>query len=100
MRSKRELQKQIQKHAEAIDCYKEAMKRLIADRDNPAVTNVQLTMNEHLIRDCNQYIKQYERNIQMLEHEMLQPPKESVQVYDHVWEQVLSGEPVKAGRLV
>lgn len=100
MRSKRELEKQIEKHEEAIDCYKGEMERLIANRDNPAVTIAQRQMNEYMIGDCENYIKQFERKIYHLRHEMAHPPKESVQVYDHVWEQVLSGEPVKAGCLV
>lgn len=100
MRGKRELQKQIEKYEEAIDCYEEEIGRLIANRDNSLVTIAQRQMNEYMIGDCKNYIKQFERKIYHLRYEMVHPPKESVQVYDHVWEQVLSGEPVKAGPLV
>ncbi|NWK72663.1 MULTISPECIES: hypothetical protein [Bacillus cereus group] len=100
MRSKRELQKQIEKYEEAIDCYKEEMGRLIANRDNPAVTIAQRKMNDYLICDCENYIKQFERKIHSLRHEIAHPPKEQENLYDSIWEQLLSGEPVKAGRLV
>ncbi|PFP51385.1 hypothetical protein COK09_27665 [Bacillus cereus] len=100
MRSKRELQKQIEKCEEAIEEYKGAMKRLEKEQDNPLIEIGQRNMNFHLIRDCQNYIKQYERNIHMLEHEMAHPPKEPVKLYDSLWEQVRSGEPVRAGRLL
>ncbi|MGG1344360.1 hypothetical protein ABE244_28165 [Bacillus toyonensis] len=100
MQSKRELKKQIEKYEEAIDCYKGEMGRLIANRDNPAVTIAQRQMNEYLIRDCENYIKQFERKIYHLRHEIAHPPKEKGNLYDSIWEQLSYDEPVKAGPLV
>ncbi|MEB8676827.1 hypothetical protein P4H08_26645 [Bacillus cereus] len=100
MRNQRELQKQIEKYEEAIDCYKGEMGRLIANRDNSAVTIAQRKMNDYLIRDCENYIKQFERKIYSLRHEIAHPPKEQGNLYDCIWEQLLSGEPVKMGRLM
>lgn len=90
--NKRELQKQIEKHEEAIEEYQNAMERLVGEQNNPATTLAQRNMNEHLIRDCKNYIKQFERHIHMLRHEMACPPKERVPMYDAIWKRVLFGE--------
>ncbi len=100
MRNQRELQKQIEKYEESIEEYQNAMERLTGEQNNPATTLAQRNMNEHLIRDCKNYIKQFERHIHMLRHEIAHPPKEQENLYDSIWEQLLSGEPVRMGRLL
>lgn len=97
---RRELQKQIEKYEEAIEGYQNIIKHLENEQSNPTITLSQRNVNEFRIAQWKQYVKVYQSKINRLRHEMAYPPKEPVQVYDHVWEQVLSGEPVKAGRLV
>ncbi|PHA61730.1 hypothetical protein [Bacillus wiedmannii] len=100
MRSKRDLLKWIEKYEEAIEEYQNAMERLKGEQNNSSTTLAQRNMNEHLIHDCKNYIKQYERHIYMLKHEVAYPQEERGNLYDSIWEQLLSGEPIKAGRLV
>lgn len=100
MQSKRELQKQIEKYEEAIEEYQNAMERLVGEQNNPATTLAQRNMNEHLIRDCKNYIKQFERKIHGLRHEIAHPPKEQENLYDSIWERMCHGELMKGGRLV
>ncbi|MFT0564575.1 hypothetical protein [Bacillus cereus] len=88
MRNQRELQKQIEKYEEAIEEYKGAMKRLEKEQDNPLTEIGQRNMNFHLIRDCQNYIKAYESKVFHLRHDMDNPKKESVPMYESIWEKV------------
>lgn len=100
MCNQRELQKQIEKYEEAIEGYQNTIKHLENEQNNPTITLAQRNVNEFRIAQWRQYVKVYQSKINSLRHEMAYPPKGLLQVYDHVWEQVLSGEPVKAGPLV
>lgn len=100
MRCIKEMKKEIEKYEEAIEGYQNTIKRLENEQNNPTITLAQHNLNSFRISQWKQYIKVYQSKVHSLRHEMAYPSKEPVQVYDHVWERVLSGEPVKAGRLV
>ncbi|TKH20279.1 hypothetical protein FC697_18510 [Bacillus wiedmannii] len=92
MKSKRELEKEIARCEEAIDVYTQAKERLVMEIHLPATTLAQQKMNEYMIQDCKNYIRQYEHKIYDLRHQIAYPSKPPVNLYDQIWEGVLNEE--------